>query len=178
MYASEPPMSTAIRRSQPLAPLLVAIFTSFGCDDAPSAVLRHSHDVLVTVQQEPLQPLTPSAQQDPARAALGAKLFFDPRLSGDGTVACASCHRPHGPNGVPQVPACASCHPADKRPGLHRLKQPTSKPGHDQCASCHIAHEAAPRDDRATCLTCHDNMRNHEPTAARCAGCHPFGDGR
>ena len=33
----------------------------------------------------------------PARVALGRKLFFDPILSHDRTVACASCHRPdHG----------------------------------------------------------------------------------
>jgi len=30
----------------------------------------------------------------PARVALGQKLFFEPRLSGDGTVACATCHNP------------------------------------------------------------------------------------
>jgi len=31
------------------------------------------------------------------KVALGKQLFFDPRLSGDGTKACASCHRPeHG----------------------------------------------------------------------------------
>jgi cytochrome c peroxidase len=30
----------------------------------------------------------------PARTALGQKLFFEPRLSGDGTVACATCHDP------------------------------------------------------------------------------------
>jgi cytochrome c peroxidase len=30
----------------------------------------------------------------PARIALGQKLFFEPRLSGDGTVACATCHDP------------------------------------------------------------------------------------
>jgi cytochrome c peroxidase len=30
----------------------------------------------------------------PARVALGRKLFFDPRLSFDGTVSCATCHRP------------------------------------------------------------------------------------
>jgi len=28
----------------------------------------------------------------PERVALGRKLFFDPRLSADGTVACATCH--------------------------------------------------------------------------------------
>src|SRR5438270_8012098 len=32
-----------------------------------------------------------------ARVRLGRKLFFDPILSGDRTVACASCHHPaHG----------------------------------------------------------------------------------
>src|ERR1700741_4098407 len=30
----------------------------------------------------------------PARVALGQKLFFEPRLSGDGTIACATCHDP------------------------------------------------------------------------------------
>ncbi|MCO6428218.1 cytochrome-c peroxidase [Nitrosomonas communis] len=30
----------------------------------------------------------------PIRVALGRKLFFDPRLSLDGTVSCATCHRP------------------------------------------------------------------------------------
>ena len=30
----------------------------------------------------------------PARVALGQRLFFEPRLSGDGTVACATCHNP------------------------------------------------------------------------------------
>ena len=32
-----------------------------------------------------------------AKVSLGRQLFFDPRLSGEGTKACASCHRPeHG----------------------------------------------------------------------------------
>ena len=30
----------------------------------------------------------------PARVALGHKLFFDPRLSGDGNSSCATCHNP------------------------------------------------------------------------------------
>ncbi len=38
-----------------------------------------------------------SAQPDPAHVALGRKLFFDPRLSGDATISCATCHDPrHG----------------------------------------------------------------------------------
>ncbi len=32
--------------------------------------------------------------QTPAKIALGKQLFFDPRLSSDGTVSCASCHLP------------------------------------------------------------------------------------
>jgi len=30
----------------------------------------------------------------PAKAALGKQLYFDPRLSSDGSVSCASCHNP------------------------------------------------------------------------------------
>ena len=37
-----------------------------------------------------ISPATPK----PARIALGQKLFFEPRLSGNGTVACATCHDP------------------------------------------------------------------------------------
>ncbi len=54
----------------------------------------------------PIQPLAPpplglefyfeDAKQapDPARVRLGRWLFYDRRLSGDGTVSCATCHRP------------------------------------------------------------------------------------
>lgn len=37
-------------------------------------------------------PLPMTVQVDPKRARLGEQLFHDPRLSGDGTVSCASCH--------------------------------------------------------------------------------------
>jgi cytochrome c peroxidase len=36
----------------------------------------------------------PDNPQTPGRIALGQKLFFDPRLSADGTVACSTCHDP------------------------------------------------------------------------------------
>ncbi len=32
--------------------------------------------------------------QSPAKKALGKRLFFDSRLSTDGTISCASCHKP------------------------------------------------------------------------------------
>ncbi|MDR2488452.1 MAG: cytochrome-c peroxidase [Desulfovibrio sp.] len=41
---------------------------------------------------EPVQPLPASLPVNPAKAALGQKLFNDKRLSGDNTVSCASCH--------------------------------------------------------------------------------------
>ena len=40
----------------------------------------------------PLPPLKKPA--DPAKAELGKKLFFDPRLSGDAAISCATCHNP------------------------------------------------------------------------------------
>ncbi|MEK8033672.1 cytochrome c peroxidase [Ideonella sp. DXS29W] len=41
---------------------------------------------------EPPQPADNVAT--PARVALGKALFFDPRISGNGTVSCATCHNP------------------------------------------------------------------------------------
>jgi cytochrome c peroxidase len=38
--------------------------------------------------------IPPAIPLTPATVALGEKLFFDSRLSGDGTVACATCHDP------------------------------------------------------------------------------------
>jgi len=40
----------------------------------------------------PIKPVPEKIEVDPAKAALGKKLFFDPRLSQDGTVSCATCH--------------------------------------------------------------------------------------
>ena len=40
-----------------------------------------------------VQPLPDSVPYDEAKAALGMKLYHDTRLSGDNTVACASCHQ-------------------------------------------------------------------------------------
>ena len=43
-------------------------------------------------REEPIQPLPRTVEIDPARAALGKRLFHEPRLSGDATISCASCH--------------------------------------------------------------------------------------
>ena len=41
---------------------------------------------------EPILPVPQAHKEDARKAALGGKLFNDPRLSGDNTVSCASCH--------------------------------------------------------------------------------------
>jgi nitrate reductase cytochrome c-type subunit len=46
--------------------------------------------------------------------------------------------------------------------------------GHTECTACHDIHEAKVRADRATCMTCHEDIANHEPDAKRCTGCHTF----
>jgi cytochrome c peroxidase len=42
--------------------------------------------------QEPIQPIPLHIELDPKKVALGEKLFHDPRLSHDNSLACASCH--------------------------------------------------------------------------------------
>ena len=37
----------------------------------------------------PVQPM----EFDAMKAALGKRLFFDPRLSGDAAISCSTCHR-------------------------------------------------------------------------------------
>ncbi|MFQ5656715.1 MAG: cytochrome-c peroxidase [Candidatus Methylomirabilales bacterium] len=44
---------------------------------------------------EALAPLPDPPKVRPAQAKLGMYLFFDPRLSGDGAIRCASCHFPN-----------------------------------------------------------------------------------
>lgn len=41
---------------------------------------------------ELITPIPKSIPHDPKKAHLGERLFFDPQLSRDGTIACASCH--------------------------------------------------------------------------------------
>lgn len=47
---------------------------------------------LIYLHAEPITPLPESFKTDPAKVALGKALFFDPILSRDATVSCASCH--------------------------------------------------------------------------------------
>jgi len=42
----------------------------------------------------PPVPIPPDNPQTPVKVELGKLLYFDPRLSGDATTSCASCHEP------------------------------------------------------------------------------------
>src|SRR5579859_5845976 len=64
-----------------------------------SAVCATSALVRAQGTDNPRRGLPPMAApadnpQTPARIALGRRLFFDARLSGDGSISCSSCHQP------------------------------------------------------------------------------------
>jgi cytochrome c peroxidase len=44
--------------------------------------------------RRPPVPIPPTNPQTAAKVQLGAQLYFDPRLSADRTISCASCHEP------------------------------------------------------------------------------------
>ena len=85
-------------RTRPVALAFGALMT-FGAAAQPTAVLPFSD--VETRRILAHGPWPPPAQRDPsnrvsgnpAAIALGAALFRDPRLSGNGAIACATCHR-------------------------------------------------------------------------------------
>lgn len=70
-----------------LPPLLDAVRSGGGARRAPATPPPGLS------QDEPIQPLPEHVAVDEKRAALGRKLFHDPRLSRDGRTTCVSCHR-------------------------------------------------------------------------------------
>jgi len=97
--------------------------------------------------------------------------------SPEGHRDCASCHEPHRGAAAADT-TCTTCHQLAKLPGLHRIPDDPQGEGHSECAACHDIHARRARADRATCMTCHKNIANHEPDAKRCTGCHTFVSGR
>jgi cytochrome c peroxidase len=87
-------MTTIRRTSLALAALLTACGSSSG--ETPPAPTTTAPPAIP--EPAPAQALgglaaLPAATFDHDEAMLGRRLFFDPRLSGDGTVACATCHQ-------------------------------------------------------------------------------------
>ncbi|HJQ39952.1 MAG TPA: cytochrome c peroxidase [Thermoanaerobaculia bacterium] len=75
--------------------LLTAVVASIA---SGGAWTRAQVDQLRSLSLAALDPLpadpTNRVADDPAAASLGHELFFDPRLSANGNVSCASCHQP------------------------------------------------------------------------------------
>ena len=81
-----------------IVPVALAI-TSIGCGRSEPDRLPHQLPAppaaaksLPTRVDAPLAALPAAPATDPKKVALGERLYFDPMLSGDGTISCASCH--------------------------------------------------------------------------------------
>src|SRR3979490_664912 len=87
----------------------VAFVLAIGAFDTNHAAARAAdvdadlpNDARSNFQPLPKNMVTPEFPITPERVELGRKLFFDPRISVDGTVSCARCHQPalYGTDGL------------------------------------------------------------------------------
>jgi len=78
-----------------LALVLVPCLSPAQADDAP-VFTEAERRILLELSPVPAPPPDPTnaVHESPAAARLGQALFFDTRLSADGTIACATCHVP------------------------------------------------------------------------------------
>ena len=93
---------TTLNRSMPPPPYLLMHWNHFMSREDDEALLEWIYQERVTHHATPgnppevmhhvLQPLPDTVDEDPAKVALGDKLFHDVRLSKDDTISCASCH--------------------------------------------------------------------------------------
>jgi len=74
-----------------VAVLTVAMFTLLA---AAPALAQSDHRPRTPVGLDEYFPIPDDNPLSSAKVALGKRLFFDPLLSADRTLACASCHRP------------------------------------------------------------------------------------
>lgn len=72
--------------------LMAAAVLFAACSSPESEPQPHSWQLPPTFDSLP--PVPDDNLLTDARIALGKRLFFDPRLSGDGMVSCATCHKP------------------------------------------------------------------------------------
>jgi cytochrome c peroxidase len=73
---------------------LALLLTSGATAQAPDPQVPRPQASVVQppADQEPITPIPPPPAADPHKLALGERLFGDLRLSGDGKLACTSCH--------------------------------------------------------------------------------------
>src|SRR5262249_14954922 len=86
-------MTTGTRRSAVFTILFVIalLVTASTGPSAETSLLEQARSVF-----KPLPKTMPAADNPltPEKVALGRMLFFDPRVSLDGTVSCSRCHQP------------------------------------------------------------------------------------
>src|SRR6202790_3374321 len=105
------------KQTQCCVALMLACLTAGGCTRSAGSADRHKAIRQTTLKAPPipkadalarpkslrqiglpdgavLAAIPPANPQTPEKIALGEKLFFDGRLSADGTVACSTCHDP------------------------------------------------------------------------------------
>jgi cytochrome c peroxidase len=90
-----------IRRTLSISVALLAAGSVQAQTTQQPALLQQARQIFKPL---PENMFTPKFQATTAQIALGRQLFFDPRLSVDGTVSCATCHRPElfGSDGLPK----------------------------------------------------------------------------
>jgi cytochrome c peroxidase len=84
-----------IRRTARWLAWLAALSLSLAHDLAAQTPDAEADAPPPIADQEPITPIPDPPAAEPARLALGERLFSDRRLSHDGTLACASCHDIH-----------------------------------------------------------------------------------
>lgn len=96
---------------------------------------------------------------------------------------CAECHKIDGTAPMMGTMKCGECHlkPAEARPvadcrGCHASPAGLHRKGEHPdlaCTECHKPHGWTAT-GREACLSCHDDMVDHNKDEGACAGCHPF----
>lgn len=77
------------------APALLLLFASLAAHAQADRSSLFTRDQLIKVQWHGPWPPVRRLAARPAAIALGERLFFEPRLSGSGSVLCATCHVPY-----------------------------------------------------------------------------------
>ena len=87
-----PLIAAALRARRRLAWTCLASLLLLATGVAAQTLPCYSSDTKPVADQEPITPIPAPPAADPLKLALGERLFGDTRLSGDGTLACSSCH--------------------------------------------------------------------------------------
>ena len=150
-------------------PALLLLLMVVACDRDGAAVVHA--DTNYPWELPPGFPVPPYPDDNPptlASARLGKALFFDHRLSRDGSISCASCHHPDrgfsdtvalslgvdgrvGIRNAPSLVNIAYHAPFFRDGGVPTLEQQVIHPVHDEAEMDHNIHAAAER------------LRNEEP---------------